>query len=84
MSGVDDEAGKIVRESLQSFGVTVMLSTRTTAVERPASNEVVVHLLKGQNVTGSELVVAAGLQAKLQGLVSSYPWSEERHSLPEG
>lgn len=56
---LEPEAGKLVRKSLVSRGVTVLLSTKATTVERTAEG-VKVTLSTGGSVSGSELLVAAG------------------------
>jgi pyruvate/2-oxoglutarate dehydrogenase complex dihydrolipoamide dehydrogenase (E3) component len=56
---LEPEAGRRVKESLISRGVTALLSTKATAVERTAEG-VKVTLSTGSVISGSELLVAAG------------------------
>jgi len=58
---LDPEAGKLVRESLARRGVTTLLSTTITAVQRPSpGGAVTVTLSSGDSLTGSEILVAVG------------------------
>lgn len=68
LSKVDDEAGKIVRESLESMGVSFYLGTKVVSLERRAPDNIVVELSSGGHVSGTELLVAAGRNANLQRL----------------
>ena len=68
LPGFDPEAGMIVRESLESGGVTFNLGSRVVFVQRPAEKEVIVELSTGEHVRATELLVATGRKAKLEGL----------------
>lgn len=65
---VDDEAGKIVRESLQALGVIFHVGTQAVSVERPEQDKVLVKLSSGDRVSGTELLVGAGRHANVEGL----------------
>lgn len=65
---IDPEAGKVVREALEKKGVSVLLNTAVTKVERRASDKLVLELSNGDRLEGTELLVAAGRQANLEGL----------------
>lgn len=56
---LEPEAGKRVRESLVSRGVTILLSTKVKTVERTTEG-INVSLSTGGSISGSELLVAAG------------------------
>ena len=65
---VDSEAGKLVRLSLEKKGVTVLCSTAITKVQRSSPNKLTAELSNGDRLEGSELLVAAGRKANLEGL----------------
>ena len=65
---VDPEAGKLVRLSLEKKGVTVLCSTAITKVERSSPDKLIAELSNGDRLEGSELLVAAGRKANLEGL----------------
>jgi dihydrolipoamide dehydrogenase len=65
---VDAEGGKIVRESLVSRGVRVLVSSTVVAATREADGGVTVELSTGETITASELLVAAGREAQTQGI----------------
>lgn len=66
LAGVDSEAGKIVRESLEARGVSFHLSAKVIKVQRPAEDKVIVELSSGSSLSGSEILLAAGRKANLE------------------
>lgn len=65
---MDPVAGKMVRQALEQRGVTVLCKTRITKVDRPQSDRVVVELSTGDQLEGTELLVAAGRKANVEGI----------------
>jgi dihydrolipoamide dehydrogenase len=57
---VEQEAAKIVRESLTRSGVSVKLSSRASKVEKHAANSLSVELSNGETIKGSVLLNATG------------------------
>ena len=57
---VEQEAAKIVRESLTRNGVSVKLSSRASKVEKYATNSLGVKLSNGETIKGSVLLNATG------------------------
>ncbi|OCL08008.1 mercuric reductase [Glonium stellatum] len=68
LSKVDPEAGKLVRESLSSHGVQIIVSAKITEVSREANKSVNVKLSNGDIITASEILVAVGRRAKTTGI----------------
>ncbi|KAK4497764.1 hypothetical protein PRZ48_010417 [Zasmidium cellare] len=64
LPSVDPEAGALVQKSLESRGVIVKLGSRITKAVR-TTDGVEVHLSTGDQLSGSELLVAAGRKATL-------------------
>lgn len=62
---IDPEAGKIVREALESKGVKFCCSARIMRVERMEPNKVIATLSNGERLEGSELLVATGRKANI-------------------
>lgn len=60
LPAVDVEAGKIVREALQSRGVDVRLGAQVVKVQRESDDRVAVELSTGEQIEGSEILLAAG------------------------
>ena len=68
LSSVDPEVRKIVRESLEAKGVSFHLSARVVNVQPPAEGKVTVELSTGDSLSGTELLVATGRTANLEGI----------------
>ncbi|KAE9382102.1 putative oxidoreductase [Stipitochalara longipes BDJ] len=66
---LDPEAGKLVRESLARRGVTTLLSTTITAVQRSSpGGAVTVKLSSGESIIASEILVAVGRRPVTQNI----------------
>ncbi|KAG8160646.1 hypothetical protein KVR01_008910 [Diaporthe batatas] len=68
---IDPEAGKLVREGLESQGVRVYVSTSVQAVSREEGTEglLTVQLSDGSTVTGvTQILAATGRKAKTSGI----------------
>ncbi|KUJ21388.1 dihydrolipoamide dehydrogenase [Mollisia scopiformis] len=61
---IDEEGAKLVRESLTSKGVNVILATKVTDAAREADNSVKVTLSNGSTFSANEILVAAGRRAQ--------------------
>ena len=68
LPGFDPEAGKLVRESLETKGVTFHLGVKIVGAERLASDQVTVKLSTGKEISATELLVATGRRATLDKL----------------
>jgi pyruvate/2-oxoglutarate dehydrogenase complex dihydrolipoamide dehydrogenase (E3) component len=84
---LDPEAGRLVRESLASHGVTTLLSTSIVSVQRQIpGGPVTVQLSSGESISGSEILVAAGRRPITQqvGLesIGLKSFVDSGHSLP--
>lgn len=60
LSCVDPEAGCLVRQSLESKGVVVKTGTRVVQVKRLDDGSVTATLSSGEEISGSELLIAVG------------------------
>jgi pyruvate/2-oxoglutarate dehydrogenase complex dihydrolipoamide dehydrogenase (E3) component len=80
---MEPEAGKRVRENLVSRGVTVLVSTKITAVKRN-SEGIKVTLSTGGIISGTELLLAAGRKARTSdiGLETVGLGDLKGHALP--
>lgn len=65
---VDDEAGKIARESMQAMGVVFHMEAEVVSVERSSQDNVTVKLKSGESVSGTEVLCTAGRSANLDKL----------------
>jgi len=68
LTNMDDEAGLIVQKALESKGVKFLLNKEIKAVDRKASDKVVITFSSGDSVTGTEILVTTGRTAKLDQL----------------
>ncbi|KAH8889017.1 pyruvate/2-oxoglutarate dehydrogenase [Thozetella sp. PMI_491] len=68
LSGVDPEAGLLVRQSLESQGVKVVVSATASSVKREADGTVTVKLTNEEVFHVSEILVASGRKARTEGL----------------
>ena len=60
LGGLEPFAGDIIATALRAEGVTVLLETSPTRVERTATGEVALTLSTGGTVTAAQVLVAAG------------------------
>lgn len=65
---VDEEAGEIVRASLQDSGVTIKTGCRVTALEAGADDTVVAVLENSERIEAINILIAAGRQGVVQGI----------------
>lgn len=70
LPSVDEEAGRLVREGLESQGVRVYVSTTMESVTREESDDcLVVQLSNGSKITGvTKILAATGRKAKTSGI----------------
>lgn len=60
LPAVDVEAGRVVREALQAKGVDVKLGAEVVKVQRESADRVSVILSTGEQLQGSEVLIATG------------------------
>ncbi|KAI1849633.1 hypothetical protein JX266_004582 [Neoarthrinium moseri] len=65
---LDDEAGRLVRQSLEAEGVDILLSSQVTGVVRRENSSVKLSLASGKSLEADELLVATGRRPRVVGI----------------
>lgn len=68
LPGLDPEAIEIVSESLRSMGVAIYEGVNVVNVDRVGPRDISLQLSTGQYLHGTELLIAAGRKARINGV----------------